>query len=113
MNRRVLSLFCGLVVAACSSGTVSPTPPPSPSVSSDKVAQITKRLEDAWMACLKSSFQVTSTETRDKNQAAEMAFSSCKTEEDALWTDAAEVGTPPSMFAYLKSQAKQVLLGNP
>jgi hypothetical protein len=76
----------------------------------DQFAGITKRLQDEWMTCLKSSFKVTSTQTADRNAAAEMSFHACASEENALSSYSAGLGAPRSMFAYLKSQTKQVLM---
>lgn len=76
----------------------------------NEVARITKQLQDQWMTCLKSSFKVTSIQTPDRNVAAEMSFQACVSEENALSSYSAERGTPPSLFAYLKSQTKQVLM---
>jgi hypothetical protein len=78
--------------------------------SAQSVAGSVKRVQDRWMQCLKSSFQINRKQTPDPNAAAEMAFQACATEEDELWTMSAAVGVPRSSFAGLKSATKQVLI---
>ncbi len=78
--------------------------------SAQSVAGTVKRVQDRWMQCLKSSFQINRKQTADPNAAAELAFGACATEEDELWTMSAANGVPRSSFAGLKSAMKQVLI---
>jgi hypothetical protein len=69
-----------------------------------------KRIQDRWMQCLKSSFQINRKQVADPNAAAELAFGACATEEEELWSMSANSGVPRSSFAGLKSAMKQVLI---
>jgi hypothetical protein len=73
-------------------------------------ADVVKRKQDQWMACLKSSFRLYRKQTIDPNAAAERAFLACTTEEDDLRAFSADAGVPRSAFAGLKSATKQVLI---
>jgi hypothetical protein len=69
-----------------------------------------KRIQDRWMQCLKSSFQINRKQVADPNAAAELAFGACATEEEELWSMSVASGVPRSSFAGLKSAMKQVLM---
>jgi hypothetical protein len=69
-----------------------------------------KRVQDHWMRCLKSSFQIHRKRTPDPNAAAEMAFRACATEEEELWSISAAAGVPRTSFNHLKTAVKQVLI---
>jgi len=68
---------------------------------------VIKKRQDDWTRCLKSSFAIQKTETRDKNLAAERSFQACASEEDALRTEAP---VPADSFAHLKAETKKVLM---
>src|SRR5450759_282864 len=74
--RRMFSAFAYhlavfLCVAALTSGAVAQS-------TTDNV----KRIQDRWMQCLKTSFQINRKNTPDPNLAAERAFQACATEEE-------------------------------
>jgi len=76
--------------------------------SGQDVEKITAQLQSVWDRCLTTSFKITSTETPDKNEAAEMAFAACQTEQDDL------TSVPNSysdlLFPHLKAATKEVLI---
>jgi hypothetical protein len=71
---------------------------------------LTKKKQDDWMRCLKSSYRNQRAKTIDKNMAAELSMQACASEEEALWTYSAENGVPKSVFMHLKAQTKKVLI---
>lgn len=71
---------------------------------------LTKKKQDDWMRCLKSSYKSQRAKTADKNMAAELSMQACASEEEALWTYSAESGVPRSVFMHLKTQTKKVLI---
>ena len=94
--RLTLSFFLLLVLTVC--------------VSAQTTADIVKRKKDAWMRCLRESYNVNHRRNPDRNAAMEMAFKACATEEDDLWVYSAQSGVPRSSFMALKSATKQVIL---
>jgi hypothetical protein len=70
---------------------------------------IVKRRQDDWMKCLKASYKIQASQTKDKNLAAERALQACTTEEEALRTESGPL-VPASSFASLKSAMKQVIV---
>lgn len=81
-------------------------------LNNDLAAQSTegtvKRIQDRWMQCLKTSFQIAHKRTADA--AAETAFKSCATEVDELWSYSEASGVPKSSLVHLKSAMKQALI---
>ncbi len=71
---------------------------------------IIKQRQDAWMRCLKESYNINRKRNPDRNAAMEMAFRACQTEEDDLWVHSAQSGVPRSSFMSLKSATKQVIM---
>ena len=63
---------------------------------------LTKRKQDDWMRCLKSSYRSQRSKTSDKNMAAEISMQACASEEEVLWTYSAENGVP--RFSIFTSQ---------
>jgi hypothetical protein len=54
---------------------------PSPPSQQTARPNIMWKLQNSWARCLNESYQVTRTQTPNRNAAAEMAFQSCSTEE--------------------------------
>jgi hypothetical protein len=63
-------------------------------------------LENHWTQCVNQSFQITRTQTPDKNAAAEMAFQACYSEEQ----DLASLPFAALLMPHLRAEAKRVLI---
>ena len=88
-----ITLFAGYAVALASSSAI---------------AHI---LQNRWARCLNESYQVTRTQTPDKNAAAELAFQACSTEEQAFYaSDPARNRFTDAIDASLKSAMKRLLI---
>jgi hypothetical protein len=86
---------------------VAPPPSPSPQPSSRQdTTNLTRRFQNNWARCLNQSYQVTRTQTPDKNAAAEMAFQACSAEEQ----DLASLPYTASVMPHLKAEMKHVLI---
>jgi len=70
------------------------------------MTDITKQLQDSWNRCLDHSYQITRTQTPDKNAAAEMAFQACSSEEQ----DLASLPFSNLLMPHLKAETKHVLI---
>jgi hypothetical protein len=91
MKRASLVLIMLLMVAGCApsesfeqASARDGAPSPAASQKPDAVTERTKALQQAWFACLRTSYPIAKTQTPDKNAAAEIAFQSCATEEQAI-----------------------------
>ena len=82
-----------------------PSPPPRPATGPD-IGVISKELQESWDRCLEQSYQITRTQTADKNAAAEMAFQACSSEE----ADLASLPFSNLLMPHLKAETKHVLI---
>jgi hypothetical protein len=102
---RLLALAGVVLLISCATPRPSPQPTARPTARTDTSA-ITKQLQDNWNRCLEQSYQITRTQTPDKNAAAEMAFQACSSEEQ----DLASLPFANLLMPHLKSQTKRVLI---
>ena len=100
--RRVFALAVVTFLASCSSPLPS-VPPPAPR---GDIEAIAKQLQNHWTQCLTQSYNVTRTQTPDKNAAAEMAFQACSSEEE----DYASLPSASFIIPHLRAEAKRVLI---
>jgi hypothetical protein len=102
--RRLFALASITLLAGCTA-TVQPSPPLQQPTRPDTTS-ITRRLQNSWHRCLNQSYQVTRTQTPDKNAAAEMAFQSCSAEEQ----DLASLPYAALTMPHLKAEMKHLLI---
>lgn len=102
MTPLALALGALVLLVGCD---VHRAPPPQSAPSPD-VGAISAQLQNAWGRCLNQSYQFTSTQTPDKNAAAEMAFLDCSSEEQ----DLASLPYSALLMPHLKAETKHVLI---
>jgi uncharacterized lipoprotein YajG len=102
--RQLIALAGVSLLASCA----TPQSHPQPTKSTDTISWVTiaKQLNDNWNRCLEQSYRFTTTQTPDKNAAAEMAFQSCTSEEQ----DLASVPDVREIMPHLKAATKRVLI---
>ncbi|WP_284258487.1 hypothetical protein [Acidocella aquatica] len=104
-----MSRFFMFAVASALVGctVVSPSQPNIASQSTQPdTATITRTLQDNWNQCLNQSYPIEAAQTPDKNEAAEMAFQACQSEQD----DLTSIPYSNLIFPHLKAETKQVLI---
>jgi uncharacterized lipoprotein YajG len=95
--RRLIALAGVMLLATCAAHQ---------SLAQPTNSTIAKQLNDNWNRCLEQSYRVSSTQTPDKNAAAEMAFQACTSEEQ----DLASVPDVREIMPHLKAATKRVLI---
>jgi len=70
---------------------------------------ISRQFQNDWERCVDASFRVTRQATSDKNAAAEQAFMSCKSEEDAM-NSLYDPSINALVMPHFKAEAKRLLV---
>lgn len=107
---RLLALVTVALLAACTAAP-QPTPQPTTAAGAPDTTNVTRKLQNHWSECLEQSYRTARRKTPDKNEAAEMAFAACASEEQDL-ASFVNMGIPPqfSPMPHLKAETKRLLV---